>query len=324
MSIKVALVTTWSPERCGVATYAEELITHVKQSNPDIEFEVIGRPFDVSVVDRVRDADIVHYNHVFALFEAVKESHISTLSAMGKKTVVTWQESTSDNRHQLTEAFDRVVVHQKTNDGYAHIPSGIWDICLCTECWPIGSHDKYDNFIGMAGFPFAFKHFNLGARIAHTLGMKLLAFIPASHHVDASIVAADINSICPGSTVITEFVHQTEIIHELSRCEFTMFPHDHAGGGISGSVRLGIAARRPVIISRAGRFTDLIEDYSDEFYIVNSAYPKFEEVLTTANKLLVDIKSGEERVPNRVIRKMCWARSAEAYAQVYRELMSKV
>lgn len=314
--IKVALVTTHLPERCGLATYAEEFIHH---STNDIDFKIIGRPFDGTVLDRIGDVDVVHYNHVFALFGSVIVDHIRTLRSMGKKTVVTWHESTMDNRNPLTALFDRVVVHHKdTQDGFIYIPNGIWNL---PDSFYDPPEDLRTNFIGMAGFPFGFKKFELGAQVAKTLGMKLMAFIPESHHIDTHPVAKAIQAICPESLVVTEYKHQLEIIQRLSTCKFTMSPHDHAGGGISGSVRMGIAARRPVVISRAGRFSDLVDNYADEFYITKTGYPTFQEVLDEATRLLTDLRNNEAKKPKRVIEDMCWEKCAVSYANIYRSLI---
>lgn len=314
--MRVGLVTTYAPERCGVATYSEELITHVQEQAPDIEFKIINRPFTAqSILERIQDVDIVHINHVHAFFGDLKPAHIHQMKAMGKKTVCSWQECSSENRSEFTLAFDRVTVHLKnTSDGFTYIPSGIW-----TKPWSAYT-GEYKDFIGMVGFPFAFKKFDLGARIARHFGLKLLAFMPQSQHTDATPEANKVHQLCPGSITTTDYVHQKDIVAALSQCRLSLHPHDHAGAGVSGSVRLGLAGRRPTVITKAGRFMDLWE-YQDEVYIVESGYPSIIDIIPVVEQVLRDEEQNMVKLPKRLIEDMSWEKCARDYIGVYRDVI---
>lgn len=314
--MRVGLVTSWAPEKCGVATYSEELVAHVREQAPDIEFKIIARPFTAqSILERVQDVDIVHINHVHAFFGDLKPAHIRQMKAMGKKTVCSWQECTSENRSEFTLAFDRVTVHLKdTADGFQYIPSGIW-----TKPWKPYT-GEFKDYIGMAGFPFGFKKFDLGARVARHFGLKLLAFMPESQHTSAAPEVRKVHELCPGSITFTDYKHQTEIVELLSQCRLTLHPHDHAGGGVSGSVRLGLAGRRPTVITKAGRFMDLWA-YEDEVYIVQSGYPSISDIIPVVGQVLSDESNNTVKLPKRVIEDMSWERCARDYIGVYRDVI---
>lgn len=313
--IKVALITTWAPERCGLATYSEELVNNLKG---EVAFSIVTQPFDWSICERISDADIVHVNHVNALFGALTYKDILKFKLMGKKTVCTFQESNTENRSGFTLAFDRVVVHQRgTVDGFTHIPHGIPDI----DVSGVTTFRAFENFIGTAGFPIGFKNYEMLANVVHDVGAKLYAFIPESAHADALKAAKTIQDFCPGSIVRTDFASHEKIAKALATCVATVQPHNHAGGGVSGSVRMCLAAKRPTIISAASRFSDLLTDYRDEVYVMENAYPTVNDLREALLQVFKDIEAGCEKRPNRVITETNWRVCAQKYLQVYKEVM---
>lgn len=312
--IRVGIVTTHAPEKCGVATYSQELMRHMIA--PDATFKVIGRPFTPhSIGAEIHDVDIIHINHVWSLFGAITQLDVERWKQQGKKVMCTFNESTTENRSAFTLSFDRVIVHQRTVDGFTYIPHGLLNQSIVPTAQNYG-------FVGTAGFPMGFKNYAMIAAAAKTVGLKLLAFAPESPHADAGEVYHAVHSACPGSHVNTEFRSHGEIIQALSACLCTVFPHAHAGGGISGSVRMGVSARRPVVISSAGRFTDFITEYPDEFYVIPNGNPSRDDVAQMLRQVRSDVEAGCERVPDRVIHDMDWSRIAEQYVRIYKELMA--
>lgn len=310
--IRVGLITTQAPERCGVATYSEELMRHAD----GVQFKIIGRPFTPESIERALayDVDIVHLNHVWSLYSNIDFPQVQQWKAMGKKTVCTFNESQTENRSAFTLAFDRVVVHQRTVDGFTYIPHGLLDL-------PLPEHVPNYEYVGTAGFPIGFKNYGMIAAAARSVGLKLLAFAPESPHANAQDVYSQIHSACPGSHVDMEFRSHEYIIQALSHCLCTVFPHAHAGGGISGSVRLGVSAQRPVVISSAGRFTDFINEYPEEFYIIPSGNPSIGEVAHALREVRSGVEAGCARQPERVIRDMNWKSVANQYVEIYKDLM---
>lgn len=312
--IRVAQVTTHAPERCGLATYVEALMRHT--TDPEIEYRVIGRPFDgPSVISRVGDADIVHVHHVWALFGGFDQGTVRQLQNMGKKVIVTFNESTHHNASDFTNVFNRVIVHHDgTTDGFTHIPHGVWNIPLPPY---LGAGA---GFIGTAGFPIFFKNDLIVAKVAKELGMRVMAFLPESPHGDALGTKMAMLNVDPASIITTDYLPTEVIVRQLSQCEFTLFAHTHAGGGISGSVRFGLAARRPTIITKTGRTSDLDKYYQDEVYFIDGN-PTIDSAIEMARRVKFDIAQGTEKIPSRCVEEMSWQNTAQQYCKVYREVM---
>ncbi len=312
--IKVGLITTWAPERCGVRTYGEEL---VRRADPDIEYTVISRPFDRSVISRTAHCDVVHILHVNALYPEITVEVINELKAAGKKTVCTFNDSTSENRSVFTVAFDKTVVHQPTSDGFEYIYHGI----------PTKELKPFDNslteFVGTSGFPMGFKNYPLAAKLAQAVGMKLYAILPESQHADVKTVIRDIQRECPGSIIDTGFPSHDEVLDKLSQCAFLLYPYSHTGTGIGGSARMGMAAGRPVVISNVVRFADILaeEKYAKEFYIIQDPYPTFDTAIHTVRQVVQDMQNGTARVPKKTVEDMSWEVVSKKYYQLYRGLM---
>lgn len=312
--IKVGLITTWAPERCGVRTYGEEL---VRRAEADIEYTVLGRPFNASLFDRAADCDIVHILHVNALYPDITVEFINRWKSLGKKTICTFNDSTSENRSVFTVAFDKVVVHQPTSDGFEYIFHGI----PVKELKPYSGEMK--DYIGTSGFPIGFKNYPLAARLAKAVGMKLYAILPESSHANVSAVAGEIQRYCPGSIIDTGFPSHDEVLDKLSQCAFLLYPYAHTGTGIGGSARMGMAAGRPVVISKVVRFADILADekYAKEFYIIENPYPCFETSISTVHQVINDLALGTARVPTKTVEDMNWDTVSKRYYKLYRDVM---
>ncbi len=310
--IKVALVTTWPPELCGIATYAEELVKNSK----GVAFKIIQRPLTgPDILKQVGDVDIVHVNHAWSLFGALHRQHINTLKLMGKKTVCTFHESTSHNVNDFTQGFDRVVVHHKnTTDGYTFIPHGIPDVDVESVFWK-------GEWLGMAGFPFGFKNYELAASVAQASGMKLMAHIPENQHIDVKPIVDTLKRLNPGCMLYKNFGTHEEVAKDLATCAMTMAPYNHAGGGVSGSARMCISAKRPCIIPQGARFIDMIEGYSDELYVMPTNEPDFNSLINAVELVSNDVIAGIDKRPNRLTKEFSWRESARKYNELYKELL---
>lgn len=319
--IKVGLVTTTEPEHCGIRVYGEDLVTHAAIDNPDVVFTMIGRPFDgPSILERANkhNVEIIHVNHVDSLFGCLTTHDVLEMKKSGFATMCTLHDSLTDNRGDFTNAFDRVVVHQATDDGFKRINFGI---PYLKKGYSV--RRKRSDFIGTSGFPLGFKNYPLAAKLAHAVGMKLLAFMPLSQYGDASAIEREIKREDPHAEVHIGFPPHCEIVKELAECAFTLFPYNHANTGIGGSARVGIGAQRPVVISNVVRFADILSDerYRDEFYVIPSSYPTFEQSLPVVQKVIDDIALRKEKIPFHTLNDMNWRKSANAYVALYRELV---
>lgn len=298
--LKVALITSWD-ERCGIAEYARNLTENLK----DVEWEIHQRPFSWPAILRSQ-AEVVHVNHEPGLMGWLEPQLLGQLKSRGKKIVLTMHASNeTSNQGPLTQVADRVVLHEKTNDGFVHIPMGVpeWKQ---TTVWAMPG-------ISTAGFPFHWKGFWAAAQAARDLKIAFRAVVPESQHGDALHVKQQLKDICPWAQVRTEWMAKEDVIEWLAGCRVQVFAYWGHNAGISAAVRLGLATGRATVISRSRQFRDLTQDYRDEVYVVDSDMPTPEQLAGVVKEALTG-----QRVPVRILKEMGWTTVAQKYAEMYR------
>lgn len=325
--IRVLLVTTWE-ERCGI--YANSLNV-VRHRAVDVEYKICARPFSPEQIrDAASDCDIVQVAYEHNLHgHLVGLGVFDGLRKQAKKTVCVFHNVWPDDGRYLVSSpfytrqnpilkeFDAVVVqdpHTDPRDGFVYIPQGVMDVPKASTVEPK---------LGTAGFPTEAKGSLIMARVAQHLGLGVMQFMPESKHADAHGMARQIRGMVPNADLYFDFHPQEYIASRLSECLLTCWLYRaHMGqSGIGGSVRLGLAAGRPVVISRCAMYRDLFNDYEDEIYFVESDQPSFESVLPVIQKVLADIEAGNPKRPHRVIRECSWQKCGQMYAEIYRRLL---
>ncbi len=303
--ITVDLITSWQ-ERCGIAEYALDLTQNVK----DVKFVMHGRPFSAH---DVFEGDIVHLIHGIYLMRHWLPEDTQRLRDAGKKTLCTYCDTTDIwSGNELSHSFDRVVVHEPTLDESAVvIPHGI-------PGWK-NPGIAPQNKIGTAGFPVEHKGFLELARVAKDLGVGFLAIAPESEHADTHAVMQQVREICPEAEIITDWLHRASVISKLAECAVVAFTHRNPGShtGISGSVRMGLAAGRPTVTSRSSQFKDLFS-YADEIYILPTDNHDDRQLRGVVEQAL----KPEAKTPKRILEDMSWEHSGQMYKDVYRQLLT--
>jgi hypothetical protein len=119
--------------------------------------------------------------------------------------------------------------------------------------------------------------------------------------------------------VFTGFRSAGEIVSLLSGCDATIFAYECANTGTSGAIRLGLAARKPVIAWRGCRqFRDLLDDPLGHTAIRWCyGFPALPQVLAQlpiqrVDPGIVQLAEGDS-----------WARQATHYAAIFAEAMSR-
>jgi hypothetical protein len=79
-------------------------------------------------------------------------------------------------------------------------------------------------------------------------------------------------------------------------------------------VRFGLAAGRPVVVTRHHHFRDLFS-YPDEVYFVEN-----DDLTATVKKVLNDIDNGCAKFPNKLLEDMSWTKCASMYVDLYKGL----
>lgn len=293
------LLTTWG-ERCGIAEYAVNLVNSV----PDVSFKIIARPWE-HALETIRSCDVVVVNHEPGLFQWMDHNTIKQMQFAGKRKPVILIMHTSNavnNRSVFTSAFDKVVVHEKTPDGFVHIPHGIveQDVSLVIR----------DVFrVGTVGFPFPWKGFSLVAEACKVLGYPCRIIAPESRHWDTNGVECHLRSFNPDVEYIKEWLSVKDTIIKLAECSVNVFAYQGGNAGISGAVRLGIAAQRSVVISRCRQFRDLYEDYNSQFYVAENL-----TVDGLAHQISLAVAS--RIVPRKVLEDQGWSKVGKMYSEL--------
>lgn len=301
--MRVALITTWN-ERCGIAEYAKSLVRAMRHVNDSITFKIFERSWHDLTPSALQDCDVVHLNYEPGLFQfVVNVGTVESWKLFGKKTVLTLHTShEGNNRSLFTNVFHRVVVHEKTTDGFIHIPMGITPL----------HEDAYvpleKELVGTAGFPFPWKGFYEVADATNRLGLRCLVIAPESRHWNTYDVQQDIKRRNPRYEYRTEWMEESEVKAQLARCVVNVFAYGGGNSGISGAVRLGLGSRRPIVISHCRQFRDLF-DYPNEVTVIGSSLV---EAIQEA------ISNQYTRYPKRILEDMNWIECARRYEQVYK------
>jgi hypothetical protein len=323
--MRVALITSWPPELCGIASNSVNVVNHRAE---DVEYKIIegcawARPFrHEQVIRESADCDIVHLSYERNLHAGLGPQTFRELREMGKKLVITyhnvWPGDHQDD-HML-ECFDTVVSQDPKSPeerGFVYIPQGIMNVDTVAD-------DKVAKKLGQAGFPTQFKGGHIMARVAQTLNLGVLMFAPTSIHADAQWMENAVRHHVPNAEVVRQFLPQEQIVKRLSECLVVVGLYaTHSGqSGISGSIRLQLASKRPTVLSRCGMYRDLF-GYEDELYFLDSDVPSFENVLPVVARAVEDAEAGKAKRPNRVVKDMDWWKAGRLYAEIYRKLMGK-
>lgn len=307
--MKVALLTTWD-EKCGIAEYARNLVAHAKNT----EFQVFGRDtidngnaiLNLPNVLCGNDCCIMHFNYEPGLFYSIDVDVLTKLRGKGMRLVMTLHTSgAGNNRNGLTGSFDRVVVHEQTTEGFEHVPMGLPEVQL--------EEQVIENRIGTAGFPFPWKGFHQVAQAAKKLDMGCLVVAPKSDHCDTDVMEHFVRDAQPDTEYIKDWLLQEDVIRKLAKCKVNVFAYDGANSGISGAVRMGLAARRPLVVTRCRQFRDLY-DYEDEIEFIEDQSP--DQIAEGISRVLA---SGKK--PKRVLEDMSWGKAAQRYEEIYASLV---
>lgn len=321
--IRVGMVTTRSSDmRCGIAEYSRMLREAMPQ---DIEITEIGGPYDANrLLPRVLagNYDVVHFQYESGFLGIFTPG---VARRFGQRIVLTLHDAWwKDNRktYPFVEEFDRVIVHQETNEGFTHIPHGI-QVLRDDELMPVKVA------IGTGGFPLSHKGIELVALTAALLAKQrpLLGadwscqiVCPESPHVDTFAMKKRVTNICEKVYYETGWLSQTEVMRILSSNLVNVFPYREGKPGISAAVRMGLGTRSFNVLSKSHSFMDLWDDerYRDEVEWIEGD-PDFLTPTAIANAVLKVIQSRKR--PKRILEDMAWSVVAEKHAALYRGLM---
>lgn len=338
--MKILLVT--SRGACGISDHSDQLIAAVQVADPSIQItasalELDGDSFATkSLLYDHPYYDLVVLNYHEALYRNWPVERLLELRHEGYKSVViyhnTFGEHTpsemranGDHRLDFLEAIawsavDAVIVHEpcaELDTPYIHywrqgVPAAQSprqyaerSLSPSSDCFK-GWNDQ--PLLGTVGFNQPQKNFDRIAQVSHACGWALLICC-------ADATTADITrwtALNPDTTVLTGFQPVSTVVSYLSGCDATIFAHEGAHAGTSGAIRLGLAARKPVIAWHNRQFRDLL---ADEGYLDwCDGFGDLPHVLAN-----IPIQRVDPRIV-QIAERDSWVHLGERYASLFKEL----
>ena len=305
--LRLLIVSPWQ-ERCGNVVYTENLVRGLSQF-----------PVRITVVHSVSDPWEMDWgSYDVAVFNYISGMTMHTgwpqafMGASTKRVLIHQGTTPGGNRSPFTDAFEAVVVHHKDVESEApnfhYIPHGILEV-------PGDEPPPNELVIGSAGFPQPFKGLMEICRAADLISeCRVLLVMPESRHADALGMAVACREILPQREKL-EIIHgwltDTEVGEVLRRASVCAFGHIEEAPGVSGCVRMGIAAKRPVIVPDLWHFKDI----RDQAYLCDVSNP--EELAGT----LRQAHEGGKDTWSGLISGMSWSAVAGAYYDLFGSIL---
>ncbi len=305
-------VWTNAHEACGNAQYGRELAYSLRAWYEVTETHSLDQTL-------ASGAELVlvnwHPARVICSPDAVKSMH-----ARNMRVIIIIQNSFVGN-YDATEGdpvywADAAVSHQQmtSNQRIITIPVGIPEVDGLSETTGLK--------VGVAGFPYAWKRFDMAAEVGQMIGGRGVIIAPLHDMGDVHTSINIIRDAFPGVEIIRELLPVTDVVRILSSCKINIFFFQHLAGddlvGQSGSVRMGVAARRPMIISDHPKLSSLF-DYPDEFYIAQDQGQVYE----FAKEIVAREQAGlPVKRPNKIIQDSGWHKTSDMYRELIEELLA--
>lgn len=261
--------------------------------------EYLEYPHPDMMIEKLEPGSIVHVNHHAALHASWTAARVALLQAQDVKVIVTQHDTfeTWDIMRErgLTDftGADALVVHEPVEGimdrGNVHL---IWQGVLDLPGSKSERHEKPT--LGLFGFDFPWKNFDLARKIAAEAGWEVMKFgPPESYHASE------------------------EVVRLLSRCWATAFLYQTGNSGTSAAIRFGLAARRPLVAFKCRQFRDLY-DYPGIFWAEDEDdVAEFLELVRDDK----DAREGMELAVETTADALDWEKVAARYKEIYTRVL---
>ncbi len=312
--IKIELVSTWGIA-CGIAEHSAMLCQAL-----GVEDDIDIRPNSAALDPRQSDptlVDIVHLNYHAALHSRWDVAEVAALQEHNVKVVVTYHDTMSGRAEQpnsdrckaLAKQADAFIVHEPVHD----IPQATY--------WRQGIPEpevpkrwvSSRPIVGTCGFDFPWKNYELLARSSFEAGWAVL-FAGGNISLERRHVLEDCN---PHALFMEGFVGRRDVVAALAGCDATAFLYLCANTGTSAAIRLGIAARRPMLATNpkaCRQFRDLEGESTGIKWLDDLSPP----TMTAQFGWLMP--EGHSYQMHCLAEQDSWHRLGAKHAQLYRDL----
>ena len=306
--MKVALVTNYN-EICGISSYAENL---VRFKDPRVEYKII---FDVSLeeaLSEIETCDAVHINFHRGISSIDKLPSLDIISSI-KPTIVTshnidvipkWAYRRALVTHVDVPAIRQHFPHLKV------IPHGIPEYALN------GAREE-KLVITQCGYAYPNKNTEACAWAAsrineRNIDVSMKLFMPAGRLNPASEIEKCEKHLYPNipREYVTHWMSEEEVIQRLHRETSVAVFWTQDFEGPSGSIRMAIAAHKPVVISPANRYVDIMGE--EGVFIAEDSDSIPDRIL----------EAYDSRITTEILaKKLSYFNTCKQYADLYEEII---
>ncbi len=300
---------------CGYAEYARELDAELRKEF-DSDITEPGQEID-------KDVEVVLASYGSTETLCLTPTQTEQWRSEGKKVILLHRESEENKTENCTIPVkhflghvDAIVTHEPTDYGTEFIPISFPEIANLPET-------DGRLIVGEAGFYDPMKHFETALDTAHAAGG--CANLTIAHYWRSDLTGEQ-NAVdrmrrraMEGDRIELVFLPLSEVIKRLARSTVNMFWHQAiALCSQSTSVGMGIAAKRPLLVSGHRRFRVIQEQYADEVYVAETK----EDAIRIVKEIWVAIQKGEQvKMPNRLYEAYSWRTCGEAYRRLIRKVV---
>lgn len=314
MMKRVAIVTNWG-EVCGVSENSRQLHEQLSKSY-QVDF-VRSCPAGEGY-----DAVIIAYHPSVVAFTP---DDVRRMQAVGAKVILLLHESVAHyhvgDRTDALGVVDAVVAHEEVVFTGKEVKFKMIRVGI-PESESVVPYTG-EPIVGTCGIAFPAKRMDITVKAAKAIGGKALVLAPRHFSYDPSHVYNELRQLGGDQLeLVTDWQpHQDDVVKRLSACLCNVyFALEMEGSpGQSGSARMLVAAKRPVILRRWKK-THTLDGYEDELYYVTSEH----EVYATVTHIWQSVQTGAPiKVPNRILEDQGWKKTGQQYAELIEELTVK-
>jgi hypothetical protein len=293
--------------------------------------------------------EIIHLNHHAALHASWKPEHVRAIRQLGYGVVVTQHDTFEDAEIMWERGMpdfrvaDYLIVHEKVagltkravstsyDDGKVFtlrqpVPDypeiRLSELAL-KKAWPVGRGNRV---LGLFGFDFPWKGFDMAVRAASAAGWEVLVLspgMPEARQAELKAAHRDPSAV----EVIDDYAPTIDsVVVSLRMCDASAFLYSTGNSGTSSAIRAGIAARKPVIALKGCRqFRDLELDKGHGQLAVNWAASEVEVV-----RVLKELATNQAWYSMNCLRTEqlaimdSWKTAGNTYGLIYRELQDRL
>lgn len=336
------LLVTSDRDACGIREYGRMLMAAVHKSDPSINF--VEWPYIGEIPPNVWDGryQVLHLNHHAALHSAWTAHTVDMLQkdlpvlVTQHDTYETWEIMQARGFTDFRNAA-ALVVHEQVlgltdqlkNGGRGgllpgvesmayHIQQPVPEIPLHACANRIATGPGYSYAVGTIGFDFDWKNFDLLVEAAREAGWSVMIISPGI----TAERARKLREMIPGKVLIYEqfmpWRDALTVLHQF--CDATAFLHVGGFSGTSGSIRMGLGARRPVIAFEACRQFKDLENHPGILWAGGKnhvvEYLGWLAKSATAREIL-------SKKVAELAERISWTHAGQQYAQLYKQVLGR-